>query len=371
MRIALLHPWAWPEVRRGGERYLNDLSLALAARGHQVEVLAGTLGPASRREEPIGDGARTVRLLHHRGVGILGRRGITPVESFGLRVVPSLLRGRFDVVHALTPTAAIAARALGHPTVYTLLGHPQLHHVRAHGGRRSTTAAIERATVVAALSQASAAALRELFGRDAVVLSPGVPLQEFTPELAARTGPPRLLFSGDASDRRKGLDLLLRAFAELIRTHPDVRVQISSATDWRWALDAVDPDRVAVVQRSIDVLGAGLPEEIPGRYRAATLTVLPSSGEAFGMVLVESLASGTPVVCNDDGGMPEIVAGASVGSVVDARDAVALRDALAEVIDLAADAATPPRCVEHARRWGWESIVSDHEAVYESIRRRA
>jgi glycosyltransferase involved in cell wall biosynthesis len=176
-----------------------------------------------------------------------------------------------------------------------------------------------------------------------------------------------VLFSADAGDRRKGVDRLLAAFARVLDERPDARLQISSATDWTWALDALGRDR-GRVERAVDALGAGRPEDVPGRYRAATVTVLPSSGEAFGMVLVESLASGTPVVCNDDGGMPSIVSDPAIGRVATATDPTALADAILDVIGLAVAPGTPERCVAHAARWDWATAVSPaHEELYEAV----
>jgi glycosyltransferase involved in cell wall biosynthesis len=96
--------------------------------------------------------------------------------------------------------------------------------------------------------------------------------------------------------------------------------------------------------------------------------VLPSGWEAFGLVLVESLASGTPVVSTDAGGMREIVTDPAVGRLVPHRDHEALAAAIAQVAALAADPATPARCAAHARRWGWtEAVGPAHEALYRSI----
>lgn len=370
MHIALVHPFCWPEVRRGGERYLDDLSRHLANAGHLVDVLAGTHGQPSLDESVVGAGRLRLRRIKHRPSDLLANRGISEVESFGLLVLPYLLRRRYDVVHALTPTAALAGRLARQRTVYTLLGHPQRHHL---AGRGSTFVrrAVHSATAVAALSRASADALHELFGRMPDVLSPGVRTDEFEPDMTPRTGAPRVLFSADAADRRKGLDQLLVALPRVLDARPGTRLQISSATDWEWARQEVPLGDRGRVADAVDALGAGRPEEVPARYRNATVTVLPSRGEAFGMVLVESLASGTPVVCNADGGMPEIVSDASIGRVADASDAGSLGAAILAAIALAAEPGSPGRCAAHARRWDWDDVILPcHELLYRRVARR-
>jgi glycosyltransferase involved in cell wall biosynthesis len=217
------------------------------------------------------------------------------------------------------------------------------------------------------LSRASTAAWQAESGRAGRVLAPGVRLDRFTPALEPRTGPPKVLFSADAGDRRKGIRELLLAFGGVLDRFPDARLQISSANDWTWALTDGTPVESRVVD-AVESLGAGTLEDVPGRYRAATVTVLPSRGEAFGLALVESLASGTPVVCNDDGGMPDIVSDPAIGRVVRAEDPAALGTGIADMIDLARDPATPARCVAHARRWDWDaSIGPAHEAIYREL----
>src|SRR5439155_1967833 len=134
---------------------------------------------------------------------------------------------------------------------------------------------------------------------------------------APRTGSPRILFSAALDNPVKGLDVLAAAFP-LLR-HDGSRLVLSGPGDHTWALD---DGRVAY-----DALGTGALDDVPGRYRAATVTALPSRNEAFGLALVESLASGTPVVCGDDGGPPGVVEDPRAGRVVRCRAGGAVADA--------------------------------------------
>jgi glycosyltransferase involved in cell wall biosynthesis len=117
-----------------------------------------------------------------------------------------------------------------------------------------------------------------------------------------------------------------------------------------------------------DVLGVGDLDEMPRRYGAANVTVLASINEAFGLVLAESLACGTPVVGSAEGGIPDIVGSAGVGRTAPWADVDGFARALDEVIGLSRDPTTPGRCVEHARHWGWqETIGPAHERLYEEV----
>jgi glycosyltransferase involved in cell wall biosynthesis len=367
VRIALVHPHSWPEVRRGGERYLADLTWYLLGAGHEVHVLTGTAAHAHTTAE----GRLTERKLRHLTPAVAARRGLTDDETFGALVLPRLVGRRYDVVHAFTPTAALAARAAGLPTVYTVLGHPEPQlAARRPKLNRLFRQAVRRATVTVALSRASAIATEELFGRQADVLPPGIRIDQFAPNLAPRRGAPSVLFSAAAADRRKRVQDALAAFGLLLRSHPDARLQLSGSGAHDWAIPLLDDDAPSILAAT-DVLGVGALEEIPDRYRSATVTVLPAEGEAFGLALVESLACGTPAVCSDVGGPSEIISSPEVGRVARLGDVASLTTALEEAITLAADEATPARCVAHARGWDWVAAVGPmHEAVYEAIARR-
>lgn len=333
-----------------------------------MTVITGT--SSGSRVETRSDGV-LVHRRHHPLARRLERMNISRVDAFGMAALPLLLRRRYDAVHALTPTAALAARLARQPTVFTVLGHPTADQVGLRrGDNRLMRAALRRASQPVALSHASAEATLALFGVRPGVLPPGVRMETFERPGTRTSDPPVVLFCSDASDPRKGIELVLRALLLLIAARPNVRLQVAGPGDHRWALAALGRDG-GRLEPFIDVLGAGDLAEVPARYRQATVTVLPSRHEAFGLVLVESLASGTPVVCTADGGMPEIVTDNLVGRVAPPADPVALAAVLNEAIDLASDPSTQDRCRAHARRWSWvESVGPMHEELYRQLAAR-
>lgn len=386
LRIALVHPFCWPEVRRGGERLLHDLAWYLARAGHQVELITGSWAGASVTEE---DGV-VVRRHQLHDPSVLRRRRLGPTESFGATAALTLSHRRYDVVHSLTPSGTLAAKLTGHRAVYTVLGHPSPDDLALRPGTATLfRSAVRWADITTALSRSAADRVGALTGRRSRlrVLPPGVRLDLFTPDLLPRLGPIRVLFASDASEVYKGVHHALAALGGLRRTHPDARLVLCGPGDPGWVVegikDSVDPSLARIDPLAVDGLGAegaGLltgatdrltdvaPGGLPELYRSATVTVLPSRDEAFGLVLAESLACGTPVACSAEAGMIEVVDRPEVGRTARFGDDDGLARALAEAAELARLASTPAVCSEHARRWGWaESVGPAYEALYREV----
>ena len=118
-RVALTHAFCWPEVRRGGERLVAELSRALSRLGYDVTVFSSAFAPGRATV----DGVREIRFRRWR------RDGFAAEADFGVRVLPSLAVGRYDVVHSFgrrDGVASIRAARL-HPrraTVHTDIGIP-------------------------------------------------------------------------------------------------------------------------------------------------------------------------------------------------------------------------------------------------------
>ena len=363
MRLALAHPSSWPEVRRGGERVLHDLAWALRHEGHEVEIVSGIPGP--RDKGAVED--VPVTWLHHRAR--LDRRGLTRYETFGLEAFPWLAAHRFDVVVAMAPTVAIASRLAGHRTVFAPMGWPTAQHwadrpVEA----RAFRLAARLAHAVTVLSSPVADSVTMLTGRRPTVLPPGVRLEQFPVTPGPRQGPPIVLFASWAEERGKGLDLLVEAFLLLLERDARARLWLAGGGAPDWALQGLTARDRRRVTKSVEVVaGEGTPIT-PAVYGAAHVTALPSRMESFGLVLVESLACGTPVVASAVGGILDAAGGCQQARLVPHGDVPALEAALVEAIVLAGDPATAQEARTSAARFDWAAAVaSRHAAFYRSV----
>lgn len=339
LRIALTGVHSWPAVQRGAERYLHELAQALTAAGHRVRVLS-TGAPA--RDHVLGVPTRRLRV---RGSGVdLERR-------FGRQAVLHLATARVDVWHATSTGDGAAAVRLGAArprlrTVFTDHGFPVRGSREQRGDASVHARVVEGIGAYVCVSAAAGAWLASEFGRAAEVVPPGVDTAFFSPG-SSRAPRPTVLYSGALDEQRKGIRLLVEAVALL----PDVSLVLAGPGT---------PDLRDLRVERVEVRGSLSREELREAYRSAWVTALPSTAEAFGMALTESLACGTPGVARADGGGPAEILGPRTGVLCEGAPA-ALADALQEAMATA----DPAACRARAEDFDWHRrVVPQLEQVY-------
>ncbi|MFL6203971.1 MAG: glycosyltransferase family 4 protein [Acidimicrobiales bacterium] len=349
LRIALSHVYAWPEVHRGGERYMHELGGALAQLGHQVRIVTTAPRPAADRILGV-----EVQYLRRRRV-LPSRLGAQSDEvAFGAQALTRLAAAPIDVWHAMgtadAAAASLVSRVRNVRSAYTDLGFPYRESRERRPDRRLHEQAVRHLDHYICFSQAAGDHLASGYGRAAEVVPGGVDVDRFAP--AARRHPaPALLFAADASEPRKNLPLLLEAVAILRRAHPDLEVWVAGRGDQAALLSAAP----AAAQEAAVLLGDVAPEDMIDLYGRAWVMVLPSEAEAFGLVYVEALACGTPVVGLDRGGPAEIIrpgiGAAAQPTPESVAEACELALGLAARPDIAAD------CRAAAREWDWKTAI--------------
>jgi glycosyltransferase involved in cell wall biosynthesis len=103
-------------------------------------------------------------------------------------------------------------------------------------------------------------------------------------------------------------------------------------------------------------------------YGEAWVAALPARSETFGVVLVEAMACGTPVVGYSDAAIPEVVDRAEVGRLFDRLDPAALADALLGALELSQDPDTARHCRARAKEFSAERFVSRYLGLYDELR---
>jgi phosphatidyl-myo-inositol alpha-mannosyltransferase len=358
LRIALLHPTYWPEVRRGSERLAHDLGAALANRGHDVTLLTSHDAPST---ESLEDGIHVVR----------ERRPPRPPGAHlyedHLETVPAtawrLLRGGFEIAHALLPVVGWTAsrvRGLGGPpyvlSVHGILNREYLVNRRYRLEMLRTAMAGAAATSV--LSDSAAEPFRRYALGEPEILPGGVLAADYAgPRTPADA--PTLLCAASLGDPRKRGALLLSAFERLRSEVPEAKLVLAGGPD-PFGGDSGSGD----LPEGVDVVAMDRTDALARAYRSAWVTVLPAIHEAFGLVLLESMAAGTPVVAARSGAGPEVVSGDGTGRLFEPDDETDLVRAMREGLELSAESGTAERCREQARRYDWDQVVERYEAVY-------
>lgn len=359
MRVAFLSPCYWPEVRRGGERLVHELSTGLARRGHAARIVTSHPGPPSRAVE---DGVEVVRLWRPPDGRLRRRRYEDHLTHVPFSYL-TLRAGDDDVVQAMHVTDGLAAarwsRRTGRPAVLAYLGIPDRTGLVARRRRLEITLAAARgAAAITAVSRHAAEAFERWLGLPARAIHPAVDPERFRP-CAPRAEAPTVFCAASIEQPAKRVALLVDAFRLVRRERGDARLVLLRPRDARLAgtLEATP---------GIELLDDD-PAVLAPAYSAAWATALPSVGEAFGLVLAESLACGTPVVGSRHGGIPEIVDGPEVGRIFgrDTPDAVAR--ALLEVFELSQDAGTADACRRRAGAFSPQRCVEAYEALYAEL----
>lgn len=354
MRIALCHPTYWPEVRRGSERLAHDLAVSLADRDHEVTLIASHPGG---RAESIEDGVRVIRT--RRVPRLPGLSWYDEHIDAAPALFADLVRGEYELVHALYPVdgwvARHAQRMTGTPYVLSIHGVLNREYlVRRRQRLEMLSSAATGAAAVSVLSPAAAEPMHRFALAEPVILPGGVIGSDYDGPIS-RPAVPTLLCPAALEDPRKRGELLFEAFGRLREQLGELELVLAGGGSAPTAVEGV----------RIDVPAST--EELAVTYRSSSVTVLPSDDEAFGLVLIESLAAGTPVVASRAGGCVEIVTDERVGRLFEPGDADDMARALIEAIKLAADPKTAERCRKHARLWDWAEVVERYEAVYELV----
>jgi glycosyltransferase involved in cell wall biosynthesis len=383
MKIVYPYPTYWPYIRRGAERCIHDMTNYLASRGHEVDIITSKPG----RERVAYDGRVRVLYLRQFSHPLTYRYGpLTRLYAFGLGALKHVVQGEYDVAHLWSYSSLVAAPFLKQqrdlPYLYHLI--VRNHYWPGRVDRWLFQQLMRNADKVAALTPEGAREATSLYGLPVDVLPPPVDMTRFRPCAPKDLSHPEVLFTGDLGDPRKGGPLLLRAWDEIHRRCPEARLVLAGpfglvGFDFEFAvytLERMDVVRSASARAAIDIRGPGSLEQLPFTYARAAVTVLPSVEEAFGMVVTESLASGTPVVCSGDSGPAEIITDPSVGITVpiksyfdlmSERTASQLADAVIEGIELARQPGTSERCRAWAEPWGLDTVGAKLEEMLETM----
>jgi phosphatidylinositol alpha-mannosyltransferase len=388
MNIGMVTEFYYPH-RGGISEHVRSLSLALMRRGHKVTVITGGM-PAG----PMEPGPPVLRL--GRSVPIHYNGSVSRV-TIGVGLEPAvrgILRdGRFDLLHLhnpLMPTLPyLALRHAACPVVATLhSGYPRDR--LAEFFRGPLRRLLDRASLLLPVSGSARRAVEPFFPGNYRIIPNGVDFEFFAgarpaapdrpiasspaeipddfpvPRVSSEKGeifPQRILFVG-AAVRRKGLPVMLEAYGLLRDRRRGIELWVAGDGPLLAQARRSVPERL---RGEVRFLGSCDRRTLRACHALADLFCAPSLGrESFGMVLLEAMAAGVPVIASDIDGYAEVVDPGVDGLLVSPGDPVALAGAMDYLLG---DPGLRSRLVRAGRRKAaglrWERIAGVVEAAYQ------
>ncbi|MDA2808270.1 glycosyltransferase family 4 protein [Nocardiopsis suaedae] len=366
MRVGLVCPYTW-EVPGGVQQHVGDLAEALIGLGHQVSVLAPCDEGAEAALPPhVVPAGRAVPVPYNGSVARL---------AFGVRAAARVRRwlreGGFDVLHVHEPAAPslslLACWAAEGPIVATFhTSNPRSRAMAASAPALRT--ALEKISGRIAVSEAARRTLVEHLGGDAVLIPNGVAVHRFAaadPLPGWPGGGGAIGFLGRLDEPRKGLRVLLEAFALLGRERPGLRLLVAGPGDAGEARAALPED----LRERVVALGRVSEADKARAYRSVDVFCAPNlGGESFGIVLTEAMSAGAPVLASDIPAFRSVLGGGAAGELFPVGDPEALAARAAALLDRPERRAELSGAAREAvRAFDWRAVAADVVRVYETV----
>jgi glycosyltransferase involved in cell wall biosynthesis len=313
--------------------FVADAVERLRGRGVAVDVVF----PACFRHFGIAYGSGIAGNLRRHPA----RTFLLPAFLISFRRASARVARAADIVHAHWLAAGLVAATLDKPYVLQVWGTDVELARRAPWLARPI---LRRAAMVVAPSRALASAAEQLGAREVRVIPSGVDLPDAVPE---SDDPPHVLFAGRLSPEKGILELVeaARGLPLVVAGDGPLRARVPMA------------------------LGAVPHDELLPMYGRAAVVVCPSRREGFGVVCLEAMAQGRPVVASAVGGLLDLVVDGETGILVEPGDVAALRAALERLLgDAELRARMGAAARVHAREaFAWERVTDLTLALYEEV----
>jgi phosphatidylinositol alpha-mannosyltransferase len=367
MRIGLVCPYQW-DVPGGVQYHVRDLARTLRDMGHHVEILTPAEREESVGEEWITFAGRTVPMPYN---GSMASWQFGPVSA--ARVRRWLRDGHFDVVHVHEPAPPSVSLL-----VCMIAKGPIVATFHAATTRSKLLAAwgpvvrpwLERISGRIAVSDFARRVQVEHLGGDAVIIPNGVHVAAFAdgpslPGITRGVDGPTIGFLGRFDEPRKGLPVLLEAMRTVVRRYPGARLMVAGRGDAQQVGELIGKD----LRSSVSLLGELSEADKAAFLRSVDIYCAPNLlGESFGVVLIEALAAGAPIVASDLDAFARVLEHGAAGVLVRRGDPAALADALCELLaDPARRAQLAAGGARAAAGYDWDVLARRILAVYETV----
>lgn len=366
LRVAIVSPSFYP-VLGGVSEHVHHTARELVRRGHDVTVVTG----AHRGGFEIGTQPYRVRRLGETLMVPANGGHAAVVWSPGLaRALRALWRESFDLAHVHSPLEPglplEVLRGFPGPIVATFHSagrEPLAYRVL----RKPLVRALARVRLRVAVSPAAREFVERVFPGDYRIVPNGVDLERFRVP-ARRLVPPRRLLAVGRFEPRKGAETLLRALA---LCHRERTMPNRPAWNMVWVGDGPIRERSERTARReglpIRFVGAVAPSRMPSYFADADAFLAPAtSGESFGVVLLEALAAGLPILASALPGYRSVLQASEAADLVAPGDVSAWANAIGRMLEQ-----TPEEWARRSRAatraaipYAWPRVVDVLESIY-------
>ncbi len=369
MKIGLVTPYIYP-LPGGVNAHVHDLYEHLVTRGHDVRIISSVHGPQRQSEGDI------IRLGYGFSVPANGSVGTLTFSPRYTSIVANMLNEeRFDILHFHEPFVPFLSlvllresKSINIATFHAYAGWSPA----AEFGKRMLGRFARRLHGRIAVSAAARHFADRYFPGDYKVIPNGVDLDRFKNARAItryKDGTANIFFLG-RFEPRKGVMYALKAYRQLRQRGYDCRLLLAGAGPQEREIR-----RYIATRRlgGVELLGRISDEDKIRYFATADVYVSPATGqESMGVVLLEALASGTPIVCSDIHGYRSVVRRGEQGLLVPPRNVTGLADAIGQLLsnpEMSARMSASAR--QRAVQFGWDNIAAKVEEYYLFVARRA
>lgn len=371
MKILLSTPFDF-SYPGGVNAHVDNLDRALQRLGHTTRILSP--GASGNGIDDDGHVCRIGNTIPVPANGSTSRITLSPFLKDNVRRF--LEREQFDVVHLNEPlvstlhlTVLLHSQAtnfgtfhasnssyFGYSLIYRL-GHPFFNWFARRIDYRIAVSPIARKFI------------NQYFPDDYQIIPNGIDFEKFGPHVqpdpAVLSNRPTVLFVGRYDEPRKGFRYLLEAMVRVQREVPEARLIVVGPGDG----DGLNRQIERMDLQNVQVIGEVSNEALPGLYAACDVFCAPSTGrESFGIILLEAMALGKPVIASDIDGYRSVTRDGQEGLLVEPRNPDMLSNAILRVLrepDLARKLGLAGR--ERARSCSWPLIAQRVVECYESV----